>query len=54
MELILCKVVESSCSPTRKIAPHTSSHDHEEIRKLTEYTSFFVRPAELRDSNMVL
>ena len=27
MELILCRVVASSCLPTHKIAPHISSHD---------------------------
>ena len=57
MELILCRVVESSCLPTHNIAPHISSQDlpyHEEIRKISEYGSFSVLPAEILDSNMAL
>ena len=58
-ELILCRVVESFCSPTHNIVPHISWHDllwedHEEIRRFWRHGSFSVPPAEIRDSNMVL
>ena len=36
MELILCRVVESSCLPTHNIVPHISSHDlpyHKTMKK---------------------
>ena len=36
MELIRCRVVESSCSPTHNIVPHTSLHDqpcHKTMKK---------------------
>ena len=45
MELILCKVVESSCLPTHKIGPHTSSHDlpyHKTMKKYENFQSMVV------------
>ena len=60
MEYILCRVVESSCLLTHNIAPHISLHDlpyHKTMKKydnFSEYGSFSVPPAEIRDSNMVL
>ena len=60
MELILCRVVESSCLPTHNTVPHTSLHDrpcHNTMKKYEHSQSmevFLVHPAEIRDSNMVL
>ena len=57
---VLCRVVESFCSPTHNIVPRISwnppsmSWDHEEIRKFSEHDYFSVAPAEILDSNMVL
>ena len=47
MELILCRVVESSCLPTHNIVPHTSLHDqprHKTMKKtkiLREWYFFY-------------
>ena len=57
MELILCRVVESFCSPTHNIVPHISCNDlpfHKTTRRFSEHGSFSVHTAEIRDSNMVL
>ena len=60
MEQILCRVVESSCSPTHNIIPHTSLHDPPHHMTMKKYESFdgmvifSNSPAEIRDSNMVL
>ena len=60
MEQILKRVVVSSCLLTHNIAPLISLHDppyHKTMKItkiLTEYGSFSVLPAEIRDSNMVL
>ena len=40
MELILCRVAESSCSPTHNIVPHTSWHDLPYRRTTKKYTDF--------------
>ena len=45
MEYILCRVVESSCLPTRNIAPHISSHDlpyHKTMKKYKNSQSMAV------------
>ena len=60
MELILCRVVESSCVPTDIIVPHISWHDlpcHRTTKKyadFSEHGNFSVAPSEILDSNMVL
>ena len=60
MELILCRVVESSCLQTHNIVPHISWHDppcRRTTKKYTDFQSmvmFSVAPAEIVDSNMVL
>ena len=40
MEWILCRVVESSCSPTRNIVPHTSLHDQPCHKTMKKYEYF--------------
>ena len=40
MELILCRVVESSCLPTHNIVPHISWHDLPYRRTTKKYTDF--------------
>ena len=40
MELILCRVVESSCFPTHNIVPHISWHDLPYRRTTKRYTDF--------------
>ena len=40
MELILCRVVESSCSPTHNIVPHISWHDLPCHRTMKKYEDF--------------
>ena len=45
MELILCRVVESSCLPTHNIVPHISSHDlpcHKTMKKYEDFESMEV------------
>ena len=60
MELILCRVVESSCLLTHNIAPHISSHDLPYRKTTKKYENsqsmevFSVPSVEIRDSNMVL
>ena len=40
MELILCRVVESSCLPTHNIVPHTSLHDQRYQKTMKKYEDF--------------
>ena len=40
MELILCRVVESFCSPTHNIVPHISWHDPPCHRTTKKYADF--------------
>ena len=61
MELILCRVAESSCLPTHNIiALHISWHDppyHKTTKKYEDFEGmviFSVLTAEIRDSNMAL
>ena len=60
MEYILCRVAESSCSPTHNIVTHTSLHDQPCHKTMMKYEDFegmvisLVSPADIRDSNMVL
>ena len=60
MELILCSVVESSCSPTHNIFLHISWHDlpyHKTTKKNENSQSMEVYqfpPRKFRDSNLVL
>ena len=45
MEWILCRVVESSCSPTHNIAPHTSLHclpDHKTMKKYKDFEGMVI------------
>ena len=45
MELILCRVVESSCLPTHKIVPHISWHDppcHETMKKYEDFEGMVI------------
>ena len=45
MELILCRVVASSCSPTHNIVPHTSLHDppcHTTMKKYEDFPSMVI------------
>ena len=61
MELILCRVVESSCLSTHNIVPHTSLHDlpyHKTMKNYEDSQSteaFFFCSAPLKfDLNMIL
>ena len=59
IELILCRVVESSWLPSHNIVLHISWHDlpyHRTTKKYQNSRSMevFSSPAEIRDSNMVL
>ena len=60
IELILCRVAESSCLPTHNIVPHISGLDLPYRRTMkinidfSEHGNFSVPPAEIRDSNMIL
>ena len=40
MELILCRVLESSCLPTHSIVPHNSWHDLQYRRTTKKYADF--------------
>ena len=40
MELILCRVAESSCLPTHNIVPHTSLHDQPCHKTMKKYEDF--------------
>ena len=41
MELILCRVVESSCWPTHNIVPHISGHDLPHHKTMKKYEDFW-------------
>ena len=53
MELILCRVAESSCLPTHNIVPHTSLHDqpcHKTMKKYEDFEGmviFLITPQKL-------
>ena len=51
MELILCRVVKSSCSPTHNIVPHISWHDlpcHRTTKKYVDFPSMIIIQLLLR------
>ena len=53
MELILCRVVESFCSPTHNIVPHISWHDlpcHMTTKKYTDFPSMVFFKCSCRNS----
>ena len=60
MDLIVCRVVESSCLLNHNVVPHLSWYDlpyHRTTKKhekFSKYGSFSLHPAEIRDSNMAL
>ena len=60
MEKILCRVAESSCSPTHNIVPHTSLHDQPCHKTMKKYEDFetkvisLIAPQKFAIQNMVL